>query len=473
MALRHRHAALRHSTRFGRMRAAIYCRISLDQTGEALGVTRQLEDCRALVEAQQGWAVTEVYTDNDISASSGKPRPEYRRMLKAIEHGEVDVIVAWAPDRIYRRLADLEELIAIVDKRNVAIRTVKAGEFDLSTGMGKMLARILGSVAQGEGDIKAERWKRSIRQRREAGTPHKMGPRLYGYERDGTIKPDEQEHILWAAGQMLDGAALIRVTINLNERGSRTTMGNEWCIASVRKLLTNPRLAGMSTLNGDVVGVGQWKPILDAETFEALQTAMLARKGTVPRRPRVALLLGLVKCGKCGWPLKSSRRTKVRDETEGRRTYRCLRVPGVSDGCGGILVDAEAVEQIVEAYAKERAGDPRVQAYIEELSARSGERASEAIALETRIRELEEQLGEPGVPVKAILRAIDRSKATLEELRATAVEPSHLTLPGIDWPTDLARRARAVRNVVAEVIIDPAERGWVFDPTRVRIVPRT
>ncbi|VII97676.1 Recombinase [Arthrobacter sp. DR-2P] len=28
--------------------AAIYARISSDQTGEALGVTRQLEDCRKL-----------------------------------------------------------------------------------------------------------------------------------------------------------------------------------------------------------------------------------------------------------------------------------------------------------------------------------------------------------------------------------------------------------------------------------------
>ena len=249
-------------------------------------------------------------------------------MLRSIEGGEIDAIVAWAPDRIYRRLADLEELIAIIDKQNVAIRTVKAGEFDLSTAMGKMLARILGSVAQGEGDMKSERWKRSIRQRREAGTVHTMGPRLYGYDRDGQIIDHEREHIEWAANEILDGAALIRTTINLNARGSRTTKGNEWNRQGLRKVLMNPRLAGMSTLNGDVVGVGNWQPIFDAETFEAIQAALSVREGTVPRRPRVSLLLGLAKCGKCGHPLKTGRRAKRGDELDGQRIYRCLKMPG-------------------------------------------------------------------------------------------------------------------------------------------------
>lgn len=452
------------------MRAAIYCRISRDITGEELGVTRQLEDCHALV-AGLDWTVVDIYTDNDISASSGKARPEYRRMLKAVERGDIDVIVAWAPDRIYRRLADLEGLIAIIDKQNVSIRTVKAGEFDLSTGMGKMLARILGSVAQGEGDIKSERWKRSIRQRREAGTVHTMGPRLYGYERDGTIIPDERAHIEWAASEILDGAAIVRTTINLNARGSRTTMGNEWNRAGLVKTLRNPRLAGMSTLNGDVVGVGQWAPIFDAETHEAILAALSVRKGTRPRRPRVALLLGLVKCGKCGATLKSGRRGSTGGVT-GKRVYRCVTLPGPESGCGGVSVAAEPVETIVEAYAQARAEDPEVRAYIDELGARSGERAGESLALETRIRELEDQLGEPGVPVAAILRAIDRSKERLETLRAEVIETSPFAQAGAEWPTDLARRARAVRNVVAEVIIEPTEVSWAFDPSRVKIVRR-
>lgn len=454
------------------MRAALYCRISQDATGESLGVTRQLEDCTALIKTL-GWTLTEIFTDNDISATSGKPRPEYRRMLKAIEAKEVDVIVAWHSDRLYRKLRDLEELIEACEAAGVSIRTVRAGEFDLSTPTGRMMARILASVSAGEGEIKADRWKRSVRQRREAGTIHRMGPRLYGYDREGSIIPAERDHLEWAGGQILDGAALVRTVINLNERGARTTLGNEWSRAGLRKTLSNPRIAGMSVLNGDVVGVGKWPPIFDAETFEAIQAALSVRKGTAPSRPRVGLLLGLIKCGKCGKALRSARQYRGKGNAKtGQRTYRCETIPGKEPGCGGITVAAEPVEELVEAYAQALAQDPRVQDYITELSARSGQNASEALALEQRIRELEAQLSEPGVPVQAILRAIDRSKEHLEDLRKVEVDPSPALQGGAEWPTDLARRARAVRNVVQEVVVDPAERGWVFDPSRVRIVPR-
>jgi site-specific DNA recombinase len=58
-------------------RAAIYCRISQDRAGAGLGVERQREDCAALAD-RLGWNVVETFTDNDLSAYSGKPRAGYR-----------------------------------------------------------------------------------------------------------------------------------------------------------------------------------------------------------------------------------------------------------------------------------------------------------------------------------------------------------------------------------------------------------
>ena len=94
-------------------RAALYFRISQDATGEALGVTRQREDCEALAKAL-GWTVSEVYIDNDISAYKAN-RPAYAKMLTDIEAGMVDAIVAWAPDRLYRRIKDLGALIEAIE----------------------------------------------------------------------------------------------------------------------------------------------------------------------------------------------------------------------------------------------------------------------------------------------------------------------------------------------------------------------
>ena len=139
------------------VRAAIYLRISQDHTGEALGVSRQLEDCREFA-AKLDWPVVEVYTDNDISAISGKVRPDYHRMLRDVEAKKITAIVAWSPDRLYRRLADLENLIPVIEGHGITVRTVKAGDLDLTSAYGRMLARILGAIATGEGEVKAERW---------------------------------------------------------------------------------------------------------------------------------------------------------------------------------------------------------------------------------------------------------------------------------------------------------------------------
>lgn len=88
-------------------RAAVYCRMSSDPTGRALGVERQREDCHA-VAARHGWHVVGTCTDNDVSAYSGKPRPQYATLVATVTAGEVDAVVAWDPDRLHRSPAELE-----------------------------------------------------------------------------------------------------------------------------------------------------------------------------------------------------------------------------------------------------------------------------------------------------------------------------------------------------------------------------
>src|SRR3954447_23762852 len=101
-----------------RLPAAIYARISRDREGAGLGVERQEADCRALAK-RLGWEVVAVYVDNDISAYSGKPRPQYRAMLDAVRARQVQGIVAWHSDRLHRRPTELEEFITLAEERNL------------------------------------------------------------------------------------------------------------------------------------------------------------------------------------------------------------------------------------------------------------------------------------------------------------------------------------------------------------------
>lgn len=454
------------------MRCAIYCRISLDATGEQLGVTRQMEDCKALA-ASLRWEVVEVYVDNDISASTGKVRPDYQRMLRDIQAGEIEAVITWAPDRLYRKLRDLEPLIEVFETHGTLLKTVRGGDFDMATPLGRMIARILASVATGEGEVKSDRWKRSIRQRREQGSLPKMGPRLYGYSRDGDLEPGEVEHVRRLVDDLLDGVGLLRAAHNLNERGSRTTLGNEWSRASVLKYLRNGRIAGRSMLNGEVIAQGKWPAILDEETFEQVQQILSARRGTVPPRPRVSVLAGIIYCAHCGAKLITSSREARARATARTRTYRCSTQPA-RGGCGRINVTADPVEEVVEAFVRERATDPRVAARIEALTTEAAANLAEIVGLEARLVELEAQLDEPGVPVAAIVRAMDRTRERIETLSTTASEPAPRRTYSGQWPPDLARRSRLVRAYVEKVIVhpNPKPNGGRFDPERVEIVPR-
>lgn len=452
------------------MRAAIYCRISQDQTGEAAGVTRQLEDCERLIDAQ-GWTLVETFVDNDISATSGKVRPEYRRLLASIRGGELDAVVAWHPDRLYRKLGDLEELLNAIEKQNVIMRTVRAGEIDLSTPTGRMIARILSSVATAEGEMKSDRWRRSVTQRREAGTFAPSGPRMYGYTREGRIIEDEAEHIRWMADEIATGRSLTSLAREVEDRDIRTTNGNVWPKQALHKLLTNPKLAGWATLNGEIVGRGTWDPILDPEAWEGVRAALTVRAGTAPGRTRVALLPGIIYCGGCDAPMVTGSRTTKRGGLT--RTYRCTREPG-QGGCMKVSAQAGPVEEVVEAFTRAALDDPRVRARLADLRAQPGPQQHEIAELELRITELEQQLDEPGTPVATILRAIDRAKEKQETLlRELAAHPrTQVPAHGAEWPKDLRRRRALVDLVIERVTVKPSTTPGQFDPARVVIDPR-
>ena len=149
------------------MQAAIYLRQSEDRNGDMLAVDRQREDCVKLC-AQRGWATTE-YIDNDTSATNGKRRPAYQRMLADIRAGLIDAVVAWDLDRLYRQPRELEDLIDLADQKHLALATV-AGDADLSTDNGRLFARIKGAVARSRSTARraAEAGQQAARQGRHA-----------------------------------------------------------------------------------------------------------------------------------------------------------------------------------------------------------------------------------------------------------------------------------------------------------------
>jgi site-specific DNA recombinase len=188
------------------IRGAIYTRISADQTGERLGVTRQLDDCLALAD-RLDWQIVDRFDDNDISAFNGKHRPGFEALLDAMKTGQIDALICWHTDRLYRSMRDLERLIEIAEANRVQIRTVQSGELDLSTSAGRMMARILGSVARAEGEHKGERQKRANAQKATAGK-WQTANRCFGYTMTGEPLEPEATAFRTAVAEVLNGKSI-------------------------------------------------------------------------------------------------------------------------------------------------------------------------------------------------------------------------------------------------------------------------
>lgn len=305
--------------------AAIYVRISEDREGARLGVQRQAQDCRELA-LRLGWDVVALYEDNDISAYSGKARPGYKRLIESLSSGQADAVLAWHPDRLHRRPIELESFMELVEARQILVATVQAGELDLSTPSGRLIARQLGSVARYESEHKATRIRRAFAQRREMGRPH-QGRRLYGY--NGTeIVEDEATHIRWAVDRLSQGAAWNAVVRDLNDRGAITSTGKQWDRHTLRRVLSNPRLVGQLVHGGAVVSKGAWQPILSQREWALLQERIAG--GPPARGPAVRhLLSGTLRCGSCGQGLlhNAGGPDKRRGGTR-RSVYGCAPSPG-------------------------------------------------------------------------------------------------------------------------------------------------
>ncbi len=384
------------------IRAVIYARISMDREGAGLGVERQSADCRKLI-ADRGWQLTEAYYDNDISAYSGRLRPSYRRMLGAVAAGQVDAVIAWHTDRLHRSPRELEEWIEICERNGVATVTVRAGELDLATAAGRMVARMLGAAARHESEQKSERVSRARQQAAEAGLAH--GPLGYGFNVDQTINVDQAEIIREVAARIMAGETLYSVASDLNGRAVPIPGAGKWTWRTLRRVasddLLGMRVAGavrseivqrlgdgeapgriasdltrrgvvaptggwrsanlrQMIIRGSLCGYREWEPggrghgkgelvahgtwtaIISRQETERLRE-LLNAPGRDSGRAVKHLLSGVLACGRCG--ARMGGRT---DSRSGKRNYSCSAQPGM-DRCGKVAVRAEPVEALIEA----------------------------------------------------------------------------------------------------------------------------
>ena len=460
--------------------AAIYARISSDQEGTALGVKRQLEDCRKLA-AAEGWAVAEEYTDNDISAFSGKRRPRYEDMLQDLRDGLRDAVIVYHQDRLTRRPIELEQFVEVIEAAKVQhVRFVAGSPVDALNGDGLTMARVMSAIAADESRSKSRRIKRKLDEVAASGRPHGGSRRPFGFENDReTHRPDEAEVVRTVTARFLAGESLRSLALWMEAEGITTVFDKPWRTTTIRDMLVSPRMAGLRQHRGEVIGQASWEPIISPRDRDKV-IALLEQKKTSGRRaPRSYLLTGMLRCGRCGHTLFSSRRVNS-------RRYVCKGGPD-HRGCGRLTVVADPVEQLVATAVLYRLDTPEMGDVIAGRAAQD-ERATalaEALAQDTaQLEELAEAYAAKDITMREWMTARkpiqDRASDAQRRLDRITRTDSLTGFIGngdalrAQWSDLILDRQHAiVRAVLDHAVIAPTEvRGGSFNPERVDLVWR-
>lgn len=455
------------------MRVAIYLRISKDHAGEALGVERQREDCLQYVESRPGWEISHTYIDNDVSATKlTKPRPQFELMLKAVGSGEIDVIVAKHLDRLLRRLVELERVLTICESSGAAIVTVSDG-VDTSSDGGRLVARILASVAQGEVERKSARQKRAMRQIAESGKA--WGGRAFGYSHDNTkIIAKEANAIRRAYSSILAGETLHSIATDWNARGLRTTKvghrtitkgeaaeGGMWRGATVKLVLVNPRYAGLRSYHGEIVGKAAWPSIVAEETWSAVNAVLnhpSRQVYTAPDRSRKRLLTAILTCGVCGSKLSSGGSSK-------RRLYACKKL-----GCCKVGRSQKLIDETIVSLVKARLAQPDAAQLFVPPEADLRHLYDELKARRQKLEQIAVDYADDALTREQAKSATDRIQGRIDELEREIARTATAETDFSDFDQSdvcawfdrlpLSRQRALILLLFAKIAIHPVGRGW-------------
>jgi site-specific DNA recombinase len=443
-------------------RAVIYCRQSKDTEGNGLAVARQREACEAIARAR-GWDVVAVFTDNDMSGYSSKvKRPGFETVMSMVRERRTDAVIAWAVDRLTRRMADLESIITDATEAGVVIVTAN-GDLDLSTDTGRMIARILGSVATGEVERKSTRQKLAAAQAAKAGKRWTGSQRPFGWSADNYSVPVEDEARAIAEGcrLILAGGTVSGVVRTWESMGVRPAQGEKWTRQSIRAILTNPAIAGLRRYRGEIVGRGGWQGIVTEETFTAVQSILSDPGRQVPRGVR-SLLGGLAVC-RCG------NRVIHTHAQQGHGVYRCDHASRDRANGPHVSVKSEMIDTYITDIIAHTMTQPDAAAlFAKDNSTDLAKLRDESAAIR---RNMEQAAGDMAVgilPRAAYLAAMERATTRLDEIDAMITEASRESVVAelitsddvrATWDgLDISRKRAIIRSLMS-ITLMPAGRG--------------
>lgn len=331
------------------IRAFIYARRSSDRQNEE-SCPQQITVCKEMAE-RLGYTVIRVFADEAISGKTDK-RPEFQKMVRAIEAGKCEAVIAYKSNRISRNM--LQALTYENRFEQHGVKLVYAKEEFGNNAAGRFALRNMMNLNQFYSENMSEDIKRCLYAYAEECKV--LGGKLplgyvkgedgrYALAQDGSVEIVQEVFSLYCSG--VKSSTIVQA---LNARGVKTSKGKRFTVGTIERMIKNEKYKGIYTYGSVRIPDGVPR-IIDDNTFERAQD-MMDRARRAPARnwsQNDYLLTGKLFCGHCG-------STMIGDCGKGRNgtiyNYYCChnRKKNGADACNKKRIRQEVIEDLVIDY---------------------------------------------------------------------------------------------------------------------------
>jgi site-specific DNA recombinase len=437
--------------------AAIYARVSSEQQREENTIASQTA---SLIEFAKGHnlEVPEEWVFED-EGYSGAPleRPSLERVRDLAAEGQIQVVLAYAPDRLSRKYAYQILLIEEFARHGVETLFVKAPQGDSAED--QLLVQFQGMIAEYERAQILERSRRGKRHRAHSGEISVMSGAPYGYRY--MCKTDEapaayivhepEAGVVRRVYEMytVEGLSIGEITRRINAEGiptrkvsARWERSTVWAVlrnsayrgvacfgktrASSRTRVIRPqRRRGVTTPS---MTAGHERPreewieipvpaLVSEESFARAQELLQENKIRSRRRTiEPSVVQGLVRCQKCGYAF-----SRVSTRTSARKIhyYKCIGSDSWRKLGGPIcdnrrLVRQDLLDQIVWAEVIRLLEEPTL---IQQELDRRLAAARSSDPTKKHEQSLQRELIHVGKGIERLLNAYQEGLLSIEQLR--------------------------------------------------------